>query len=44
MDLLDVFNSKKKETRRQAINTFGYIARAIGPSDVLVTLINNLKV
>lgn len=44
MDLLDLFNAKKKETRRAAVNTFGFIARAIGPSDVLVTLINNLKV
>jgi splicing factor 3B subunit 1 len=26
------------------VNTFGYIAKAIGPSDVLHTLLNNLKV
>lgn len=26
------------------MNTFGYIAKAIGPQDVLVTLLNNLKV
>ena len=30
--------------RRAAINTFGYIAKAIGPHDVLATLLNNLKV
>lgn len=30
--------------RRAAVNTFGYIAKAIGPQDVLVTLLNNLKV
>ena len=27
-----------------AVNTFGYIAKAIGPQDVLATLLNNLKV
>ena len=26
------------------MNTFGYIAKAIGPHDVLSTLLNNLKV
>lgn len=30
--------------RRATVNTFGYIAKAIGPQDVLVTLLNNLKV
>merc|ERR1719353_2362921 len=30
--------------RRAAVNTFGYIAKAIGPQDVLHTLLNNLKV
>lgn len=44
MDLLDFFKSNKKEVRRAAVNTLGFIARAIGPQDVLLTLINNLKV
>ena len=30
--------------RRATVNTFGYIAKAIGPQDVLATLLNNLKV
>ncbi|PAK97779.1 hypothetical protein B8W96_12455, partial [Lentilactobacillus parakefiri] len=30
--------------RRAANKTFGYIAKAIGLQDVLVTLLNNLKV
>lgn len=34
----------KKGIRRAAVNTFGYIAKAIGPQDVLVTLLNNLRV
>mmetsp|Transcript_9220 Transcript_9220/g.12767 ORF Transcript_9220/g.12767 Transcript_9220/m.12767 type:complete len:239 (+) Transcript_9220:6-722(+) len=34
----------KKAIRRAAVNTFGYIAKAIGPQDVLHTLLNNLKV
>ena len=43
-DLLDLLRAPKKSIRRSAVNTFGYIAKAIGPQDVLVTLINNLKV
>ena len=31
-------------SRQAAVNTFGYIAKAIGPQDVLATLLNNLKV
>jgi len=34
----------KKGIRRATVNTFGYIAKAIGPQDVLATLLNNLKV
>lgn len=43
-DLLELLKAHKKSIRRAAINTFGYIAKAIGPQDVLVTLLNNLKV
>ncbi|XP_058126627.1 splicing factor 3B subunit 1-like [Anopheles ziemanni] len=43
-DLLDLFKAHKKAIRRAAVNTFGYITKAIGPHDVLVTLLNNLKV
>lgn len=43
-DLLDLLNAHKKGIRRAAVNTFGYIANAIGPQDVLVTLLNNLRV
>lgn len=43
-DLLQLLKAHKKNIRRAAITTFGYIARAIGPQDVLVTLLNNLKV
>ena len=43
-DLLDLLKAHKKGIRRATVNTFGYIARAIGPQDVLVTLLNNLKV
>ncbi|KAG0313498.1 Splicing factor 3B subunit 1 [Dissophora globulifera] len=43
-ELLDMLKAHKKGIRRAAINTFGYIARAIGPQDVLATLLNNLKV
>jgi len=43
-DLLDMLRAPKLAIRRATVNTFGYIAKAIGPQDVLVTLLNNLKV
>merc|ERR1712151_8749 len=43
-DLLELLKAQKKSIRRAAVNTFGYIAKAIGPHDVLSTLLNNLKV
>merc|ERR1712193_245247 len=39
-----MLRAPKKGIRRAAVNTFGYIAKAIGPQDVLDVLINNLKV
>lgn len=43
-ELLDMLKAHKKGIRRATVNTFGYIAKAIGPQDVLATLLNNLKV
>ena len=43
-EMLDMLRAKKKAIRRAAVNTFGYIAKAIGPQDVLHTLLSNLKV
>jgi len=43
-ELLEMLKAHKKGIRRATVNTFGYIARAIGPHDVLATLLNNLKV
>ena len=43
-ELLDMLKAHKKSIRRATVNTFGYIAKAIGPQDVLATLLNNLKV
>jgi splicing factor 3B subunit 1 len=43
-ELLDMLRAHRKSIRRATINTFGYIAKAIGPQDVLSTLLNNLKV
>ena len=43
-DLLDLLKAHRKNIRRSTVNTFGYIAKAIGPQEVLVTLLNNLKV
>merc|ERR1712023_567834 len=43
-ELLEMLKAHKKAIRRATVNTFGYIAKAIGPHDVLATLLNNLKV
>ena len=43
-ELLDMLKAHKKGIRRAANNTFGFIAKAIGPQDVLSTLLNNLRV
>lgn len=43
-ELLELVKAHKKDIRRAAINTFGYIAKAIGPQEVLKPLLDNLKV
>ncbi|CAH8363330.1 unnamed protein product [Eruca vesicaria subsp. sativa] len=43
-ELVEMLKAHKKGIRRATVNTFGYIAKAIGPQDVLATLLNNLKV
>ncbi|SOV73894.1 splicing factor 3B subunit 1, putative [Plasmodium sp. gorilla clade G3] len=43
-DLIELLKSNKKLIRRATIQTFGYIARTIGPFEVLTVLLNNLKV
>ncbi|GKE64392.1 splicing factor 3B subunit 1-like protein, partial [Tanacetum coccineum] len=42
-ELLEMLKTHKKGIRWAAVNTFGYIAKAIRPQDVLATLLNNLK-
>jgi len=44
VELLEMLKAPKKSIRRSSVQTFGYIAKAIGPQDVLHTLLNNLKV
>lgn len=43
-ELLELLKAHKKAIRRATVNTFGYIAKAIGPQDVLYTLLQNLRV
>ena len=43
-ELLEMLKAPRKNIRKASVNTFGYIAKAIGPQDVLHTLLNNLKV
>lgn len=43
-ELLDLLKAHKKAIRRAAVNSFGYIAKAIGPQDVLQVLLTNLRV
>lgn len=38
-----MLKAHKKGIRRAANNTFGYIAKNIGPQDVLATLLGNLR-
>lgn len=39
-----MLKAHKKGIQHATVNTFGYIAKAIGPQDLLATLLNNLKV
>ena len=43
-DLLEMLRAPRKAIRRACVNTFGYIAKAIGPQDVMHALLNNLQV
>lgn len=43
-ELLELLKAPRKAIRKSAVATFGYISKAIGPSNVLVPLLNNLKV
>jgi splicing factor 3B subunit 1 len=40
--LLDLLKAHKKGIRRAAVNSFGYIAKSLGPQDVLSVLLMNL--
>ena len=42
-ELLELLKAPRKSIRRAAVSTFGFIAKAIGPQDVLHTLLNNLR-
>ena len=44
MELLEMLRAPRKSIRRAAVNTFGFIAKAVSPQDVLHALLNNLKV
>ncbi|KAK7033247.1 putative splicing factor 3b subunit 1 [Favolaschia claudopus] len=43
-ELLDLVKARRKNIRRAAVNTFGYIAKSIGPQDVISVLLTNLRV
>lgn len=43
-ELLEMLKAYRKSIRKSANKTFGLIAKAIGPADVLVTLLNNFRV
>lgn len=43
-ELLEMLKSPKKRIRVAANDSFGYIAKTIGPQDVIVMLLNNLRV
>ena len=43
-ELLDLLNTHKKGIHWAAVNSFGYIAKSLGPQDVLSVLLTNLQV
>ena len=43
-ELLDLLKAYKRAIRRAAVNSFGYIAKSLGPQDVLQVLLTNLRV
>ncbi len=43
-ELLGLVKAHKKAIRRAAVNTFGYIAKSVGPADVIQILLTNLRV
>ena len=43
-EMLELLKAHRKKIRKATVTTFGYVAKAIGPQDVLHTLLNNLKV
>jgi splicing factor 3B subunit 1 len=43
-ELLDLLKAHKKGIRRAAVNSFGYIAKSLGPQDVPSILLTNLRV
>jgi splicing factor 3B subunit 1 len=43
-ELLNLPEAHKRGIRRAAINSFGYIAKSLGPQDVLSVLLSNLQV
>lgn len=43
-ELIDMLRAPKRSVRRAAVITFGWIARAIGPHDVITALLSNLRV
>jgi splicing factor 3B subunit 1 len=42
--LLDLLKAHKQGIRRAAVNSFGYIAKSLGPQDVHSVLLTNLLV
>lgn len=42
-EILEIFKSPIKEIRVRANETFGIIAEGIGPQEIIITLVNNLK-
>ncbi|KAJ8589876.1 ARM repeat-containing protein, partial [Rhizopogon salebrosus TDB-379] len=43
-ELLDLLKAHKKGIRRVTVNSFGYIAKSLGPQDVHSVLLTNLRV
>jgi len=44
VELLDLLKAHKRAVCRAAVNSFGYIAKSLGPQDILQVLLTNLPV
>jgi splicing factor 3B subunit 1 len=43
-DMISILGCDRKAIRRAAVNTFGFVAKSVGPKDIVTSLLSNLKI